>query len=249
LVVLVLAGFSSGLLIPAIARARGGAEQTQCKDNLKHIGLALHACQDAFNKLPPALGPFPAAKGEGTLFFYLTPFLGEADLYRAAQGSVWKNGTYAKVIKRLLCPADLGAPDKHLYRDYLATSNYAANWLVFGKQGAKIPSPFPGGTANTIVIGERYQSCNGQPNAWAYPGYYYWAPMFMYYSHSRFQVAPDGKTSNCDIRLAQTPHATALPVALADGSVHELGQRLGDRTFFLACNPENGGSLSADWKE
>jgi type II secretory pathway pseudopilin PulG len=245
--VLALSGFVASLLLPAVLQARGQAERQQCRTNLKHLGLALHACQDSYNKLPPVFGPFGTAQGEGTLFFYLTPFLDETNVYHDAQGSVWKNGTFTKVIKGFLCPADAAAPEKHLYRDYLATSNYAANWLVFGNQGAKIPGSFPDGLSNTIVFAERYQTCDGQPNAWAYPGHYYWAPMFMYYSHGRFQVAPDGKSKECDVRRAQTPHAAGMPVALADGSVRELGEGLSARTFLLACNPDDGEKMPADW--
>jgi prepilin-type processing-associated H-X9-DG protein len=249
LAVLALSVFATGLLLPALLQARGQAEREQCKTNLRHLGLALHACQDSYNKLPPVFGPFTTAQSEGTLVFYLIPYLEENHVYNDAQGSVWKNGTFAKVIKGFLCPADAGAPEKHLYRDYLATSNYAANWLVFGKDGAKIPGSFPDGLSNTIVFGERFQMCNGQPNAWAYTGYYYWAPMFMYYSHDLFQVAPDAKSKECDVRRTQTPHAGGMPVALADGSVRVLGEGISARTLLLACIPDDGEKLPADWNE
>ena len=44
--------------------------------------------------VPPIVGAFPAQTNtQGTLFFYLLPFLEQDNLYRQAEGSVWKKGT------------------------------------------------------------------------------------------------------------------------------------------------------------
>src|SRR5437868_3073179 len=73
---------------------------------------------------------------------------------------------------------------------WLATTNYAGNWLVFKTGDNRFPAAIPDGTSNTIGFTERYQVCNGTPCGWGYDRVYYWAPMTAYYSDGKFQVTP-----------------------------------------------------------
>src|SRR5438309_2347037 len=93
-----------GLALPAVQNAREAADRLRCQNNLKEMNLATINCADTnASVLPPSVGSYLKADSDGTLFFYILPYLEQEKAYKdAGDGkgnfSVWINNTYSVKI-------------------------------------------------------------------------------------------------------------------------------------------------------
>lgn len=89
LVVIAIIAILIALLLPAVQQAREAARRTQCKNNLKQLGLAMHNYHDVFNTFPPGAvhSTVPRSGAGNTSFgpsFYamLLPYVERATMYK-----------------------------------------------------------------------------------------------------------------------------------------------------------------------
>jgi prepilin-type processing-associated H-X9-DG protein len=244
LVLLALLLFVLGLLVPFLARARAVAARSVEVNHLKMMGLATHNFHDVNNAFPPAVGAFGGQQTPGTAHFFLLPYLEQQALYNQADGSVWKNRTYSVPVSVFVSPKDPSAPAGNRYQGWLATTNYAANWMVFKKGGMRI-SNIADGTSNTLMFAERYQVCRDNPCGWAYANLYYWAPVFGYYSYGKFQAAP--AQDECNPALAQSLEPDGINVGFCDGSVRHIAPTVSPQTWWRLTDPNDGEVIGNDF--
>lgn len=80
LVVIAIIAILVALLLPAVQQARAAARRSQCKNNMKQIGTAMHNYHEALSILP--MGSHVRGPAWGSLV-YLLPFMEQSQAYEA----------------------------------------------------------------------------------------------------------------------------------------------------------------------
>ena len=145
LVVIAIIGVLVALLLPAVQAARESARRTQCVNNLKQVGLAMHNHLGARKAFPPgsywdpatnSLPNFQVNGNEATWITFLLPFLEETGLYdkinwKLSFGGAFEAPTYpnrpvtSAPLPGMRCPSSELVTQ--LWWDAWMRGNYVAN--------------------------------------------------------------------------------------------------------------------------
>jgi prepilin-type N-terminal cleavage/methylation domain-containing protein/prepilin-type processing-associated H-X9-DG protein len=77
LVVIAIIAILIGLLLPAVQKVREAANMARCSNNLKQLGIAMHAYESAMGSLPPGYNQ----QGVSGLYF-LMPYVEQDNMYK-----------------------------------------------------------------------------------------------------------------------------------------------------------------------
>ncbi|MDB5346330.1 MAG: hypothetical protein JWP89_4707 [Schlesneria sp.] len=158
LVVIAIIAVLIALLLPAVQQAREAARRTQCKNNMKQLGLALHNYHDLHNQFTPAWirrngGSYNdanycntmAADQQAPWTVFLLPLIDQANLYNqfnlsapfsdASNGTQAPNGPLVTRISGFQCPSNTFAGQWPIHLDYMGVmgGGTAADCITSGQ--------------------------------------------------------------------------------------------------------------------
>lgn len=192
LVVIAIIAVLIALLLPAVQQAREAARRSQCKNNLKQIGLALHNYHDLANAFPPGqtLLQLPTYLSDRYPWgAFLMPMLDASNSFNSMGFNVGWGGSATDVaVQRnpppvLQCPSDSNVA---LISTNRARTNYVACVGIGPYRKELRPSHIPGvfyqnsrtkmrdlvdGSSNTVGISEliKVPGTVDWRGVWTYP--------------------------------------------------------------------------------
>ncbi|HEY1377041.1 MAG TPA: DUF1559 domain-containing protein [Gemmataceae bacterium] len=244
----------TGLLLPAVQKAREAAARIKCANNVKQLGLAVHAYADARSgELPPLV------KTVGSLAkswsYAILPYIEQNDLYhRGATTDI-----HATIVVGFQCPTDISAPTGKCPHGW-ALTNYAPNYQVFGivavrggfdptnRVSGYVPkyklASIPDGTTNVLFIAERYGLPGPGEACWDSPPLSILGSQFAWNSTSVPQVGIP--PADADYLRPNSPHVAGCIVAFGDGSVRSANPAIKQTTWWSLCQADDGVATERD---
>jgi prepilin-type N-terminal cleavage/methylation domain-containing protein/prepilin-type processing-associated H-X9-DG protein len=175
LIVIAIIGVLIALLLPAVQRARDAASRSECANNIRQIGLALHSYHDSHGVLPPGVShagvsePFPFMSWNTRLL----PYLEQPALWSQAQAAYQRTPNFlndpphpiATVVRTFLCPSDSRVSTPHAFSDtvraaftsYLGVegrNQFRQDGLLYLNSRVRF-GEVTDGLSHTLLVGER----------------------------------------------------------------------------------------------
>lgn len=181
LVVIAIIAILISLLLPAVQQAREAARRTQCRNNLRQLGLAMHNYESTFKRFPSSgqglgSGPYGQNFDRHSFFTHVLPYMDQANITAQFDFGSYYNQTAENIaITQIALPAYI-CPSASLREGNTDSEGYGAidygptihtnispvtglpdsSTMVHGAlrwEGSRI-SQITDGTSNTMALGE-----------------------------------------------------------------------------------------------
>jgi prepilin-type processing-associated H-X9-DG protein len=222
-------GVMVALLLPAVQAAREAARRSQCTNNLKQIGLAMHNYHDVYNCFPPAVITDKNGRPMRSWRVAILPFMEQNALYQRYNfNEPWdgpNNRTLGNTaIPEYRCPSDQSSAPTE--------TNYV---MIVGKGSlGGLPNQTTSfrniidGTANTIMIVE----VTGSGIPWIEP---------RDLSVEEFQRGINDGSG----KWISSKHPGGVNVLMCDASVRFVSQTIDRQTLRNLIDPSDGNRVNA----
>jgi len=195
-IVIGIIGILGALILAGVQKARSAADQAQCLNNLRQIGIALHQYHDFRGSLPPGVShpdllpgvsplygppfdPYPLLNWQARIL----PFLEQDNLWKITQQAYLQDKYFINdpphvgLITPLavyICPADgpRDVPGTTSYLGVSGTNQFRRDGLFYIDSRVRFVE-ITDGMSNTLMVGERPATQDGVYGRW-YGGWGYW---------------------------------------------------------------------------
>jgi prepilin-type N-terminal cleavage/methylation domain-containing protein/prepilin-type processing-associated H-X9-DG protein len=159
LVVIAIIGVLISLLLPAVQKVREAANRTQCLNNMKQIGLALHNYHDTYKRFPPAFDsgfrPWRPAPNTGWTPYWswmamILPFIEQDNLWNLATKWASQDPTEA-----------VFPPTTYFFWPW---GDFWSNWAT-----TKTPNPALATVVKTYICPSEIRNLGAEPVDWGEP--------------------------------------------------------------------------------
>ncbi len=179
LVVISIIAVLIGLLLPAVQMVRESSINSQCKNNLHQIGLALHQYHGANNTFPSGVNYNDPSREYWSWLAYILPYMEQANLWNVAStyaintnSNVFSGGNpgEGEPMKCYVCPMDprtvtqlmlvngasLNVNGPIAFTEYLGNSGTisGSDDGVLYKNSLVRMTDVTDGTENTLIVGD-----------------------------------------------------------------------------------------------